>query len=63
MTADGRDDKDIEKQFRRQTAVGSMLVKNFSFAPTESKSPLFKSYCYPIYGCALRRHPFHYSII
>ena len=30
MTADCRDDKDIKKQFRRQNAVGNMLVKKFS---------------------------------
>ena len=53
MTADCRDDKDINKQFRRQNAVGNMLVRKFSFAPIEAKIKLFKSYCYPIYGCAL----------
>ena len=37
MTADCRDDKDIEKQFRRQNAVGNMLVRKFSFAPMEAK--------------------------
>ena len=30
MTADCRDDKDIKKQFRRQNAVGNMLVRMFS---------------------------------
>ena len=53
MTADYRDDKDIKKQFRRQNAVGNMLVSKFSFAPIEAKIQLFKLYCYPIYGCAL----------
>ena len=62
MTADCRDDKDIKKQFRRQNAVGNMLVRKFSFAPIEGKSQLFKSYCYPIYGCALWRHSFQNSI-
>ena len=38
MTSDCRDDKDIEKQFRRQNAVGNMLVRKFSFAPIEAKS-------------------------
>ena len=28
--------------------VGNMLVRKFSFAPTEAKIQLFKSYCYPI---------------
>ena len=56
MTADCRDDKDIVKQFMRQNAVGNMLVKKFSFAYIEGKIQLFKSYCYPIYGCALWRH-------
>ena len=58
MTTDGRDDKYIKKQFRRQNAVGNMLVRKFSFAPIEAKIQLFKSYCYPIYGCALWRHSF-----
>ena len=48
MTADCRDDKDIKKQFRRQNAVGNMLVRKFSFAPIEAKIQQFKSYCYPI---------------
>ena len=51
--ADCRDDKDIKNQFRRQNAVGNMVVRKFSFAPIEVKIQLFKSYCYPIYGCAL----------
>ena len=33
MAADCRDDKDIGKQFRRQNAVGNMLVRKSSFAP------------------------------
>ena len=37
MTADCRDYKDIEKQLRRQNAVGIMLVRKFSFAPEEAK--------------------------
>ena len=43
-------------------AVGNMLVRKFSFAPIEAKIQLFKSYCYPIYGCALWRHSFQSSI-
>ena len=39
-----------------------MLVRKFSFAPTEAKIQLFKSYCYPIYGCALWRHFYQNSI-
>ena len=50
MIADCRDDKDIKKQFRRQNAVGNMLVRKFSFAPIEAKIQLCKLYCYPIYG-------------
>ena len=49
MTADCRDDKDIKKQLFRQNAVGNMLVRKFSLAPTEAKIRLFKSYCYHIY--------------
>ena len=62
MTADCRDDKDIKKQFMSQNTVGNMLVRKFSFAPIEAKFHLFKSYCYPIYGCALWRHSFQNSI-
>ena len=62
MNADFRDDKDIKKQFRRPNAVGNMLVRKFSFAPIKAKIKFFKSYCYPIYGCALRRHSFQNSI-
>ena len=49
MTADCTDDKDIKKQFRRQNAVGNMLVRKFSFVPMEEKIQLFKSYRYPIF--------------
>ena len=42
----------------RQNAVGNMLVRKFSFA----KIQLFKSYCYPVYGCALWRHSYQNSI-
>ena len=62
MTADCRDDKDIKKQFKRQDAVGNMLVRKFSFAPIEAKIQLFKSYSYPIYGSALWHHSFENSI-
>ena len=61
MTADCRDDKDIKEQFRWQNAVGNMLVRKFSFAPIEVKIQLIKSYCCPIYGCALWRHSFQNS--
>ena len=36
MTADYGDDKDIKKQFRRQNAVGNMLVRKFSFELIEA---------------------------
>ena len=52
----------LKKQFRRQNAVSNMLVRKFSFAPIEAKIQLFKSYCYPIYGCALWRHSYQNSI-
>ena len=61
MTSDCRD-KDIKKQSRSQNAVGNMLVRKFSFAPIEAKIQLFKSYCYPIYGCALWHNSFQNSI-
>ena len=62
MTADSRDGKDIKKQFMRQNAVGNMLVRKLSFTLIEAKLQLFKSYCYPIYGCALWRHSYQYTI-
>ena len=62
MTADCIDDNDIKKQYRRQNAVGNMLVRNFSFALIEAKIQLSKSSCYPIYGCALWRHLYQNSI-
>ena len=42
MTVDCRDDKDIKKRFRKQNAVGNMLVRKFSFAPIKAKIELFK---------------------
>ena len=33
-----------------------------SLAPIEEKIQLFKSYCYPIYACALWRHSYQNSI-
>ena len=62
MTADCGDDMDIKKQFMRQNTVGDMLVRKFSFASIEANILLFKSYCYPIYGCALWRHSYLNSI-
>ena len=53
MTAESRDDEDIKKQFRRQNAVGNMVIRKFLFAPAEAMIKLFKSYCYPIYGCEI----------
>ena len=45
MSVDFQDDKDIEKKFKRQNAVGDLLVRKFSFAPTIAQNQLFKSYC------------------
>ena len=42
--------------------MGNMRVRKFSFAPIEAKIPLFKSYCYSIYRCAVWRHSFQNSI-
>ena len=44
--------------FLAQNSVGNMLVRKFSFAPIEAKIQQLKSYCYPIYGCALWHHSF-----
>ena len=46
-----------------QNAVGNMLVRKFSVAPIEAKIQLFKSYGYPIYGCALWRYSYQNSIM
>ena len=62
VTADCTDNKDIDKQTRRQNAVGNMLIRKFSFAPTEAKIQLFKSYCYPIYCNALWSKYFQYNV-
>ena len=54
MTADCRDNKDNEKQFRRQNAVGNMLVRKFSFAPIEAKIQLFQVMLLPnLWMCSL----------
>ena len=45
----------LKKQFRRQNAV--FICTNWG-----KKSNCFKSYCYPIYGCALWRHSYQNSI-
>ena len=42
----------------RQNAVGNLLVRKFSFAPTEAKIQFFKSYCYPIYRFAIWRRSY-----
>ena len=40
-----------KKQFRRQNAVGNVLVMKFTFTSTEAKIiALFKSYCYQYKG-------------
>ena len=60
MTADYQDDKDIKKII--EEANCSWQYGCFSFAPIEEQIQLFKSYCYPIYGCALFDHSFQNSI-
>ena len=62
MTADCRDDQDIKNRFRKQNAVGNMLVRKVSFAPMETKFQLFKLYCCPVYGQVLQYNLFHYFI-
>ena len=62
IAVDCGDDKDIGKQFRRQNAVGNMLVRKFSLAPILAKLQFFKSYCYLISECALWRHSYQNSI-
>ena len=58
LTADSSHEKVIKKLLNWENAVPNMQVKKFSFAPIQAKIQLFKSYCYPIYGCALRHHSF-----
>ena len=55
ITADYRDDKNIKKTIQKARCM-------FLFAPILAKIQLFKSYCYPIYECALWRHLFQNSI-
>ena len=62
MTTDCRDDKHIERQFRRQNTVVNMLIRKFSFAPVEAKMQFHESYCYPIDGRAHWRHSYQNSI-
>jgi retron-type reverse transcriptase len=62
ISADCRDEKDVHKQFRRQNAVGNMLVRKFHFAPVAVKIQLFKTYCYPIYCNALWSNPYQYAL-
>ena len=48
MTAECRDDNDINKQFRRQNAVGNTLVRKFSFALMETELEQYdRSYIVP----------------
>ena len=62
VTSDFCDDKDVGKLFRRQNAVGNMLIHKFSFAAPEIEIHLFKTHCYPIYGNALWSNFRQYSI-
>ena len=62
ISSDGRDDKDILKQFRRQNAVGNMLIRRFGFAHIDIKIQLFKSFCYPIYCNSLWSSFYGYSL-
>ena len=57
VTADCWDDKDIKKLFRRKYAGQEVLICTYW-----GKLQLFKSYCYPIYGCALWHYSFQNSI-
>ena len=54
ITADCRDDKDTEKQFRRKNAVGNMLVRKFIFASMDAKNPIVQAILLPnLCGCSL----------
>ena len=45
---DWRDNRNVGKQFRRQSAVGKILISKFPFEPIEAKIQLFNSCLYPI---------------
>ena len=62
ISEDCRDEKDVHKQFRRQNAVGNMLIKKFNFASKDIKIQLFKSYCYPIYCNSLWGKAYAYAL-
>ena len=53
MTADCRDDKDIEKQFRRQNSVGNMLVRKSHLHPLRQKSNCSSHIATSLWICSL----------
>ena len=53
ITADFKDDEDIMRELRNLNVRGNMLVRKFGFLSLDVKCDLFKTYCYPIYTCAL----------
>ena len=62
MTADCRDDKDIKKTINEAKCCWEYAGQEFLISPIEAKIQLFKSYCYPIYGCALWHNSYQNSI-
>ena len=54
MTADCRDDKDIKKQFRRQNAVGNILVRKILICTYWGKNPTVQVILLPnLWMCSL----------
>jgi len=49
ITSGGKDNEDIQKEYRKLNAAGNQLIRKFSFCTTEVKCQLFKTYCYSIY--------------
>ena len=53
ITNNFKDDEDILREIRSLNARGNVLIRKFGFLSIETKCELFKSYCYPMYTCAL----------
>ena len=53
LTADRKDDTDIQQQCRNIYSRGNLLIRNFKNCNTEVKCHLFKTFCSNIYCSAL----------
>ena len=53
ITNSMKDDEDIMREIRSLNARGNVIIRKFGFLSLEVKCQLFKTYCYPLYTCAL----------